>query len=125
MDRQVEVTYRWAVNKSASDHDPAGECLGDEQHSHQKIDAEFPEGDFPCKDEVENRNGVNQPRKTCNKSMDPFHVEDELIFFQIQVEVDLFEFGCLLIFGKFILPCFLSHGWDGSADGIPFGDRKP
>src|SRR5215212_9636233 len=101
MDCQIEVTHRWAVNQSAGDHNPTRKGLGDEEYSHCKVDAEFPEGDFLRKEKVENRDGIDQPGKACNESMDPLHVENELIFFQIHIEIDLFEFGCLLIFSKF------------------------
>ena len=124
MNRQVEVAHGWAVNQSARDHDPAGKCLGNEEHSHYEVDAKFLEWDFLCEQKIENRNRIHQSSKTRDEAMDPFDIENVFVFIQGHIEVDLFEFRRLLIFSEFLLPGLLAEGWKRSTNGIPFRDRK-
>src|ERR1044072_531567 len=116
------MTHRGTVHESAGDHRPARSRLCDEEQAHHKIDAKFPErNDLPEK-KIKNRDGIDQPCEAGDKAMDPFHIEYKFIFLKVHVEIDLFELGGLLIFGKFILPGLFANGWDRSADWIPFSD---
>ncbi|WP_345346905.1 hypothetical protein [Candidatus Villigracilis affinis] len=56
--------------------------------------------------------------------MDPFHVENELVFGQGHAGVDEFIFGCFLILGEFLFPGLLTAGRHGAADRIPLHDGK-
>lgn len=118
------MTDRGAVNESAVDHVPAHEGLGNEEHAHHKIDAKFLEGDLLCEEEIENGECVDETSQPGDETMDPFNVEDELIFAEGHVCVDLEVFRRELVFGKFILPGLLTDGWNDSANGIPFDDGK-
>src|SRR5688572_27161976 len=122
MDRQVEMTDGGTVNEAAGDHDPACKCLGDEERSHYKVNAKFFQRNGLFEQEIENRNSIDQPSKTGDEAMDPFDVEDILVFFQGYIGIDLLEFGRLLIFRKFHLPGLFPYGWHCSTDWIPFRD---
>ena len=122
VNRQVEVADGRAVNKSAGDHHPACDGLRDEEYAHDEVNAEFLERDFLCEEEIENRDGVDQPCKAGDETVNPFDVEDVFIFIQSHVEIDLDEFGGLLVFGEFLLPGLCADRRYGSADGIPFDD---
>ena len=110
MDGEAEVTDGGAVDQSAGDHVPAHECLRDEEHAHRKVNAKFLEGNGFLEEEVENRDGIEQACKARNDAMDPFHVKDELIFFERHACVDLLIFGCLLGIWR-ILPARLAGRW--------------
>src|SRR5215216_2183863 len=121
---QVEMTDRGTVNQSAGDHGPTSCRLSDEEQTHHKIDAEFLERNGLPEKKIKNRDGIDQPCKAGNKAVDPFHIEYKFIFLKVHVEVDLFELGCLLVLGKFILPGLLANWRDRSTNGIPFGNGK-
>ena len=124
MNRQVEVADGGTVNQPAGDHDPTGECLGNEERPHGKVDAKFLPGNRFSEEEIEDRDGIHQPSKAGDEPMEPFHIEDEFIFFESHARVDQFELGCLLILCEFLLPGLLTDGRDRSADGIPFDNGK-
>src|SRR5215216_5852525 len=124
VDCQVEVTDRRTVHEAARNHDPTGERLSDEEQSHRKVNTKFPKGNFPRDEKVEHRNGIHQPGKAGDETMDPFDVEDIFILLQRHIEIDLFEFWRLLVFAEFLFPGLLTERRNGSADGIPFGDRE-
>ena len=124
MDSQIEMAHRWAVNKSAGDHDPACKCLGNEEQSHHEVNAKFLEGNFLFEKKIENGNGIHQSGKAGDEAMDPFDVENILVFFQSHIGIDLLEFRCLLILREFVLPGLLTDRRDCSADWIPFCNGK-
>ena len=124
MDREVEMAHRWTINKSTGNHDPASEGLGNEEHSHYEVNTKLFEVNFFCEKKIENGNGIRESSQPCDETMQPFDVEDVFVLLQIHIEVDLFEFGGLLIPGKFLLPGLFAEGRHGSTNGIPFGDRE-
>src|ERR671920_1770923 len=118
------MTDRGTVNQSAGDHGPTSRRLSDEEQAHHKIDAEFLERNGLPEKKIKQWDGIDQACQAGDEAMDPFHIEYKFIFLKVHVEVDLFEFGRLLILGKFIPPGLLANGRDGPTDRIPFGNRK-
>ena len=125
MNCQIEMAYGRPVHQPAGDHHPACKGLGDEEHSHQKVNAEFLEGDPFCEQKIEDRKRVEQPCKTGDEAVEPLDVKNVLIFLQVHVKVDLLEFRGLLVLFKLHQPGLLADGRDRPADGIPLGDREP
>src|SRR5215213_2113402 len=111
MDCQVEMTYRGAVYKSAGDHDPACQCLGDEEHAHYEVNAKILKGNFFCEKEIENRNGIHQPGEAGDEPVDPFNVKDIFVFLQGHIEIDLLEFRRALVFNILFKPGLFPNGW--------------
>src|SRR5688572_9824271 len=110
MDRQIKVTDRRAIHKSTGNHDPAGKRLGDEKHSHYKVNAKMLKGDLLGEEEVENRNGIDQACKPGDEAVEPLNIEDVLVFLQGHARVDLLELGCRLVLRELLLPCGFANG---------------